>query len=363
MNNPFFATSEYDGSQYLTPRCSLNRALMSKLPLYGVDDAIEGLGFSQIFSTRLIVEEIRRLERYYGLDLSDIPDRQLPKILDEALVSEDIRLNQLARRVVGKFGRRLGLILLALKKGEEGNRLARPDWDDSCWQLWHDIETVILTGGLASSRLGRRFKEQIRNIFDMAGERGYDIRLYDNGAYLGVMGIAQQLMRDDTYALVLDLGQTNFKRAVVHKTGERIADFTPMDTLPSLHTDTARLSDSELTARAVALHQYIVKCIAESYREASLSTELDNTVLISIASYTHSGILNDERGGYAKLNRLGDNYAALLEEELSGELHRNIRVRLVHDGTATALYFSDVENAVCITIGTGFGVGFPDIKI
>ena len=36
-------------------------------------------------------------------------------------------------------------------------------------------------------------------------------------------------------------------------------------------------------------------------------------------------------------------------------------IRLVHDGTAAALYYKGAKNAVCITVGTAFGVGFPEI--
>jgi hypothetical protein len=93
-------------------------------------------------------------------------------------------------------------------------------------------------------------------------------------------------------------------------------------------------------------------------------TEVSDRIFISIANYTYSGRLNIVRGGYAKLSVLGgDNYAAILEETLSGELRREVKVRLVHDATATALYFSDIPDAICLTLGTAFGVSFPDIKV
>lgn len=364
MENPFLSVSDTDQSEYLTSRCSLNRAVLAKLPLYGIEDEIEGLRFKEIFSTPLITAEIRRVSRRYAIDLSDIPDENLPRILDEALLSNDVRCKQMAERVVRRFGCRLGLLLLALRTGERENRLARPDWDDRCWQYWHEVGTVILTGGLASSMLGRRFKEYIHMIFDMAGVRPYHIMLFDNGRYLGVMGLAQRLMADDTASLVLDLGQTNFKRALVKKAGGQISEFIPMETLPSSYMEN-RFDDEEEQRRvALLLHKYIVNTVAASYREAAAAADgLSDTVLISIASYTHNGILDNERGGYAKLSALGTNYARLLAEELSGELHRRVHVRLVHDGTATALYFSDVDNAVCVTLGTAFGVGFPEIRI
>lgn len=364
MNNPFLATSEYDGSEYVTPRCSLNRAVLTKLPLNGVEDGVEGLCFSDIFSTPVIVEEIRRLSRSYRIDLSDTPDARLPMILDEALVSDDVRYRQLAERVVNKFGNRLGMIFLALRRGEEENRRARPDWDDACWDYWHDVSTLILTGGLASSMLGMRFKEQIHYIFDLAGERAYHIRLYDNGSYLGVMGLAQRLAPDGSACLALDLGHTNFKRALVRVGHREIIGFSPLESVPSRYMQSSFDSEDEKRACAERLHRYIVHTVVSSYREVSTSVRLSDLILISIANYTHSGRLNAERGGFAKLCALGtDHYAAVLEEILSGELRRSIRVRLVHDATATALYFAHVENAVCVTLGTAFGVGFSDINL
>ena len=81
MKNPFISVSDNDNSEYVTSRCSLNRAVLAKLPLYGMDDSIEGLMFKDIFSTPLVVAEIRRIARRYSLDISDIPDSKLPFIL------------------------------------------------------------------------------------------------------------------------------------------------------------------------------------------------------------------------------------------------------------------------------------------
>lgn len=363
MKNPFLSVSDKDQTEYLTSRCSLNRAVLKKLPLYGIEDEVEGMSFKDIFSTPTIVKEIRRVSHRYGIDLSDQPDYILPQLLNEAIEADNPRYRQFAARVVKQFGNRLGLLLLTLKKGERENRLARDDWDDACWEYWRSLKTVILTGGLASSMLGRRFKEDIQTIFDMAGEKPYHIMLFDNGTYVGVMGLAQKLMKDDMTSLVLDMGHTGIKRAVVKKRGGEIAEFTVQESLPSLHMKSHFDNDDEKRREAIELHRYIVNTIASSFRAASDPAALDDTILISIANYTHNGMLNGERGGYAKLCTINTDYAAVLEDDLSGELHRDIKVRLVHDSTASALYFADIDRSVCITLGTGFGVGFTDIKI
>lgn len=363
MKNPFLSVSDDAQTEYITARCSLNRAIAAKLPLYGVEDAIEGHSFKEIFSAPLIAEDIRRSARRYAVDLSAVPDGQLPKMLDEALISENVRYRQMGERVARRFGLRLGLLLLILRLGERENRLARPDWDDACWDYWKQLDTVILTGGLASAMLGRRFKEYILTVFDMAGVRPYQIMLFDNGRYLGVMGVAQRLLADNTTALTLDLGHTGFKRAVVRKAGGEIAGFTPLESLPSRFMESSFASAEERRRSAMELHRYIVKTVSASLREAQTFADPGDTVLISIANYVQGGTLNSERGGYAKLSALGADYAHILGEDISGELHQRIQVRLVHDSTASALFFSDVPNSVCITLGTGFGVGFPDIHI
>ena len=363
MNNPFLSVSD-DKTEYLSARCSLNRAVLAKLPLYGVEDEIEGLSFKEIFSTPAIVKEIRRRSRRYGIDVSAISDVDLPKILSQGLVSGDARLRQMSELVAKKFGSRLGLLLLTLKTGLPENRAARDDWDDDCWAFWRGLDTVILTGGLASSMLGRRFKEYIHAVFDAARvKKPYHIMLFENGRYLGIMGLAQRLMEDNTSALVLDMGHTGTKRALVRKGAGEIAGFTPMESLPSLYMRSRFDSEEEKRRTAIELHRRIVNIVTSSYKELSACEELSDTILISIANYVRGGELNDYRGGYAKLSMLGTDYAAVLEDDLSGELHKTVHVRLVHDSTAAALYFESVDNAVCITLGTGFGVGFPDIKI
>ena len=369
MRNPFVSRSETDQTEYISMRCSLNRAVLAELPLRGIEDGIEGLTFKEIFSTPSIVAEIRALSRRYGLDLSSTPDAELPKILSEGLESPDARVRQLTERVTKKFGNRLGLLLLALKTGLPANRAAREDWDDDCWRFWSELDTIILTGGLASSMLGRRFKEYINSVFDEAertryrGLKPYHIKLFENGRYAGIMGLAQRLMEDNTSALVLDMGHTGTKRALVRKAVGEIGGFTPMESLPSLYMQSRFDSEEDKRAMAIDLHRRIVNIVASSYKMLSVREDLSDTVLISIANYVRSGELNSVRGGYAKLSVLGLNYASVLEEDLSGELHKRIRVRLVHDSTAAALYFDNEENCACITLGTGFGVGFPDIKV
>ena len=177
------------------------------------------------------------------------------------------------------------------------------------------------------------------------------------------MGLAQKLMPDDTASLVLDFGHTGIKRAAIKKSGGEITEFVAQESLPSLYMQSRFDSAEEKRDAAIRLHRYIVNTITASYRIGQTAAALSDTILISIANYTHNGVLNSERGGYAKLCEIGAEYARVLEDDLSGELHRDIKIKLVHDSTASALYFADYDNSVCITLGTGFGVGFTNTKL
>lgn len=362
MKNPFFSYLKEEKTEYLTPVCSLNRAVMKKLPLYGIDDEVEGKLFKEIFSTQLVIDEIKASAEHYGVDLSEYEDYQLPRLLDRALVSHNIKYSQLGQRIANKFGDRLGLILLALRLGEEENKKARPEWTDEHWEYWANLDTVIFVGGLASSMLGRKFKERIQHIFDMAGEKPYNIMLFDNGTYVGEMGCAMKLMKDNTTSLVFDFGHTNLKRSVVTKGVSEIREFTPLDSVKSKYVERVRKNE-DAWEEALKLHKYLVKTIVDTYKSCVKSSLLSSDIIISIANYNAAGALNSEHGGYAKLTELSNDYAKLLTEDLSSMLHRRVSVRLVHDGTANALYFSEIENSVCISLGTAFGVGFTDIKI
>lgn len=363
MNNPFISYSDEFSCEYLSYVCSLNRGVMAELPVKGVDDSIKGKKFSEIFSTKIIIEDIKKTAKKYGVDLSQYEDYQLPKIIDRGLVCDDIKLKGLSNKIAVKYGNRLGLILLALRLGQKENRKARTDWDNSHWEYWANLNTVILVGGLASSMFGRKLKEQIQGIFDRKGAKPYNIVLFENGTYIGLLGCANALMKDNETSLVFDFGHTMTKRGIVTKSAEQISQFTTFESTPTLYMQDKFDTDEEKTKMALSLHKNIVKIIANTYKEASKTNEPSDKIYVSIANYVAGNVLNDYRGGYAKLCVLGRDYTKILTEDISGELHKKVSVKLVHDGTATALYFSDIENSVCLSLGTSFGVGFPDIKI
>lgn len=362
MNNPFIHVSKTSGISYLTPQCSINKVIVEKLPIYGLDDEIEGKIAKEFISTKHLVAEIKIHAKELDIDLTKVEKYALPLLLQQQLETFDqtTEIGQCARRIIKKFGIRLGLLLLTLKLGEKENRDARKDWQDSHWDYWANIETVILGGGLTSGMIGELLVQHAQEVFAMAQVKPYQIIVFENAAHVGVMGSAKLISKPDSVNVVMDFGQTNIKRSVVKRKNREIYDMKQLPTLPSKHMEWEIEDEEEKQQEAIKLHQYLIQTVVDTYRSAEDGEEIDSEVIISIASYTVDGKLNEERGGYAKLSLLCHNYAECLSEEISGVLKRQMHVKFVHDGTAVAIYFSDYKNAVCLTLGTYLGVGFPD---
>lgn len=363
MKNPFLSYSEESKTEYVTSLCSVNRGIIAYIPINGIADDIIGKSANQVFSAGLISKEIRELAEKRGVDISEYTDQNLPKFLDDATYSENIMAKTLADSIVRKYGTRLGVILLTLKQGHPKNRAVRYDWKDEHWDYWANLKTVILTGGLSGGLLGRRLKEQILYVFDMAGETPYNIMLFDNGSHIGTMGCAKLLPSDCENAAVLDFGQTNLKRTLIKKKNGDISEFTKLTTKPSIHMELDTSDSPENCARAIELHRYLANIVADTCKKALNTDMFHDQIIISIANYTVNNRLCRDRGGYAKLYNLSEEYGALLSHDVSSILHRQVDVRLVHDGTAIGLYFSDVPDSICLSLGTAFGVGFTDINI
>lgn len=356
LDNPFIKISD-DNIPYVNQQCSINSMVINKIPDCGINDDIQGKRAKEIFSTQAIIECIMTNEERLEIN-SDTPLKELPFVLEERMKGSG-ESQKCAMEIAKKFGDRLGVILLTLKKGEAENRLARKSWNDKHWDYWKSIENVILVGGLANGYLGEQIIEQAKILFKNAGEKPYNIVRFENASHVGIMGCSKLIKSKNGLNIVLDLGQTGIKRTIFKMNNGEIGDTVHLKTLPSKYMDIEIADEKEKKVQALALHKYIVSTIADTYNNALELGEVGSEIIISIANYTINGRLNTERGGYSKLGLLYPNYAECLSEDVSGRLKRQMNIKLIHDGTAVALYFSGYKNAVCMTMGTFFGIGFP----
>lgn len=369
MENPFLIrSSDPNKSDHLTPECSVNKIKFAKLPIYGIEDDIEGRTVKEVFSVKCVVEEIKKNADKLGIEpalYEGVKEKNLPLILvKKAEDEENAETAKLARSIIEKFGRRLGLMLLTLKLGDPENRKARPEWTDLHWDYWAQVKDIILVGGLASGTFGEIMREQIAQVFEMRGAEQYNILLYDNSQQVAVLGCASCIKEKNGVFVVMDFGQTSIKRSFVVKCDGEVTDINSLPSYPSKYMEWNVPDDFERIRQAKALHRYLVSAIESTYKEAERAAGFPgDEMIISIASYTVDGVLNHARSGYAKLCELGSCYAEVLGYELSGRLKRNITVKLIHDGTAVALNFRGRDNTVCLAVGSYFGVGFPETRI
>ena len=170
---------------------------------------------------------------------------------------------------------------------------------------------------------------------------------------------------DDWHKLTEENKGGKLTFSVFVKRGGEITEVHTLDSIPSKNMEWEMPSEEEKLRQAKELNAYLVSAVEKTFCEAKrLTNERPGVeVVISIASYTVDGTLNDSRSGYAKLCALGSNYAELLASELSGRLRCDIDVRLIHDGTAVALNFRNRKNTVCLSVGSYFGIGFPETRV
>ena len=357
-NNPFISKTE-QGKEYLTAKCSLNKVIFAKLPLYGIEDDMEGKQMNALFGAGIIMDEIHNNADALGIDLSKYQRTDLPKVLDEKIDEG----NEEALRIARMFGNRLGMLFLLLKTGLPENRAVRDDWGDEHWEYWANVETIFLVGGIASGRMCEYMLEVVKELFQKANVPMYNIVRNVNSSEVGAKGCLSQIENPDKVQLLFDFGQTMMKRMIAVRQSEKEYSVIKLPSKKSIHMDLFIADEDEKRRQAEELHRYIVKSIMETYQEATQYGSIGWEIVISIASYVKDGKINDARSGYAKLCTLSDNYAGYLAASLELKLDRSVMVKLIHDGTAAGLYFKGEKNAVCITSGTAFGVGFPEINI
>ena len=382
-SNPFISTTDND-REYLTSNCSLNKVRLAKLPLYGIEDYMEGKLMSELFGAGIIIDEIESNAGSLGINLSDYKRMDLPKIID-VKIDEG---NEEAIRIARKYGNRLGMFLLVLKTGLPENRAAREDWEDVHWEYWANINTIFLAGGLASGRMGEYMLMVVKELFEKANVPMYNIIRNTNSSEMGAKGCLTMLEDDNDVHILFDFGQTKIKRLIAVRRYDNSYDEGPesdyytysygskkyigdyfgeeyslikLPSKKSINMGWYIEDENERRRQAEELHNYIVESIVETYYEALQYGAIRWEIVISIASYVMDGKIHDARSGYAKLCTLSHNYAGYLAKDLEKRLNRGIIIKLVHDGTAAALYYKGVKNSVCITAGTAFGVGFPEI--
>ena len=356
MNNPFIENG------FLCLNVSINKLFIAKMPTDKVKQDLQGKSALDIFSTQLLIDEIKMNATKLGLDLTNIEEKTLPQYLDNLLDSPNLTVKETAENIVKKFGERLGVILLTLMKGDEENRLKRSDWNDSNWDYWKTIKNVILVGGLASSKVGEKLKYYAQKVFSDSGNECYNIILNKDSSNVAIKGCATYIENpiNNKEYLIFDFGQTFIKRSIVKINNNQVSNINTLDKVLSNNVDWDNSDIEKEKEEANKLNNHIIDVITDTINKADINN-IGDTIVISIANYVRNGLLAN-RGGYGKLRLLTNNYEEFLSSEIYKKTNTKFTIKLIHDGTAMAAAFSNYSDAVCLSLGTAFGVGFPNMN-
>lgn len=356
MKNPFLESGALDTV------ASVNKVIIAKMPTDIVKQDLIGKAAIDIFSTRSVIEEIKNNASRLKINLCDIEEKMLPYYLEERLLGEDREARKAADEILRMFGERLAVILLCLKMGEAQNRIARSDWKPQHWEFWRQLKNVILVGGLANSYLGESLKYHVERVFLDAGQEGYRLILGQDSAYAGLRGCTQYLRerRKEEVNLVFDFGQTFTKRSFAQFQDDGMGNIRVLDNMLSRHVEWDVDDPIREQREAEFLNDSFCRILFTTIAEVKeLGYAIGREIIISIANYVQGGRLAN-RGGYGKLRLIASDYAGYLTGVLQNKYAEEFTICLIHDGTAMAAGYREYPDSVCLSLGTAFGVGFPE---
>ena len=339
------AESQIFNLNHIHPNSQINRVRVVELPGCDLDDAVRNKNAVQLLSANAVAELVR--QELQGLPLTGVNSDDL-RLWEAAFTSPDEHTRQKAVAVAAEVGRRLGITLAVLKRGDAANREARTEWGPEEWAFWAGIKEVWLGGGLVSGQAGPYIQQAAEILLEKAGVFDLTLRLSAFPGYLPLIGAARRITPAHETALVFDFGQTSLKRAVATY---RAGALARLDMLPPLPSST--FLDF---AQGGALYQLTVKTLQDTWQEiAGRGYDLNPKIGLSIAAYTLGGQL------YKRSDLQDYNFRDEVAGELSGELQQKIGIELIHDGTAAATVHAGREKAAVIVMGTSLGIGLPPV--
>lgn len=332
---------------------------IADLPGLPLDDAVRGQAAYHLLSKeavgRYALEQADLLHLPPSLlGSSPAAQRDLPLVVDRALLSPEPAERAAADRIARRLGHNLAYILLTLHRGDACNRALRPDWTAAEWDLWASIRSVRLGGGLVSGILGRRLVEAATALI---AELGYAdmlrVELTPYRREMSLLGAGRYTPESASSALCFDFGQTMIKRALLHLEQGAITVF---EVLPSLPTEWifSNVSTAALRYSGEEVLALVSSVLARTAEETGIQ---DAEVLLSVAAYVDAGRLLGN-GIYARMSTLAADVRPLIAAAVQARSGITSRIHLIHDGTAAAALHAGELHTAVIVVGTALGVGF-----
>lgn len=348
----------------VTPTMCLNRVYIAGLPGLDVPDEVKGRTAAQLLSASALTRLVRRHIHALRMDVS-LSDHALRLAYDATLASDVPSIRNAphscaAHEIAETMGRRLGYVLLALRRGDDVNRKARSEWTSMYWDHWSQISRVWLGGGLVSGNLGQYISHHAGQVMLEGGVQGYSIQVSPRAAHVPLIGAARHASPGATTCVVVDFGGTMIKRAWAVFKDDQIVGLHHLPSQAIARRPTMALNETT-PEQARALIECMVSVIVDTWHDAlKMGSAPAKIIPVSIAAYIENGNPSTRQGSaYIHANLATDNLEAELGRQASVRLDTPVSILLLHDGTAAAAAYAGQQHTAVITLGTALGIGFP----
>jgi hypothetical protein len=353
----------------ITPNASLNRVRIIDLPglspRYALrheergKTAYELLGAKAIFDLMCAHATALKLP----LPLPPAPTKDFMRLMHACYQSPDETVSKTALYVRATVHRRIALLLAALRRGDAMNREARPEWDETYWDYWHSVPTIVLGGGTLMV-FRTSLQSQVMAFLADFGVSDLEVEFAGhpdvrNSLYLPLIGAGCCAPESALNIAIFDFGGTSVKAGIGHYMLDPLT--RAPETLSHIwnvtNTPTPLGKPYSLTAQTEqeksALFNVMVEHIASTM---ATSRFLVTHAVVSVAAYIapNGHPYPNSIGGYAELHTVAPSLQQAFSEAVSARLERPVTIHLIHDGAAAATAY---PGKAVIILGTAIGVG------
>jgi hypothetical protein len=346
---------------HLTPAASLNRVTIADLPTVELEPDVCGKTAYELLSLQALTADIvRHVDDLALAAIAQADPARLPRALERCFQSQDPAICAAAEAVAHRFGRHLAYLIATLKRGDQANRDAREDWDDSYWAHWSRIRRIWLGGGLASGSFGQRVRHHAQALVTQIAGADCALHVAPAPSALPLIGATRSVPPESRAALVFDFGHSSIKRALaVYEAGSLVE----LHLLPALPVDMAVVRHHAAPApeQVDPLVEYMAATMVDAWRDVQAPALVLTPLLVtSIASYVaNNHPLTRPGGPDAQVPILRGNLSHSLAQSIRRQVGQAIAVELIHDGSAAARVYAGEPDAAVIMLGTALGIGFP----
>ncbi len=276
-------------------------------------------------------------------------------LFNDLLKSDLDSIKDKALSIANMYGDSLGTVLSTLFNPSLKSISNRKNWTSEHWDFWKTIKHIYLVGGLTSPILTSIFYDRVNEVFKENNITDVRVTFIEGSLNLGTKGLASIVNHGDY--LLFDFGQTNIKRARHLKQEGNVIIDTILPMVKSDYLFYKSKNENEVKQIAHKLDDFIVKVINDTIKQVAYRGD---NIYMSIANYIYEGKIYSARGGYGKLAYVAENYEKHLSKRLSSIYNKDINIKLFHDTSAMALMYRNETNTAVISLGTAFGVAFPE---